>query len=77
MSDRKDLECRGLLWDETPNAILVTRETAVGGGQTWWIPKSQIGYRRTTQSVTPGGRPHVVFTLPEWLIEKKECWDLV
>lgn len=66
MSDR-ELECRGTVWEETPNAIQVSRTLSAARH---WIPRSQIAYmKRAGASVT--------FTLPVWLIEKKECWDLV
>lgn len=71
MSRDKDPECRGILLDETPNAYKVA---AKAGATEHWIPRSQIGYCRKTRgpAVT-----EIVFTLPEWLIEKKQCWELV
>lgn len=76
MSREKDPECRGLLLAETPNAIQVAALGKLAGQTTgeWWIPRSQIGYMRIDR-----GRPtpYVVFTCPEWLIEKKQCWALV
>jgi hypothetical protein len=71
MSREKDPECRGFLEDETPNAIRVGHAES---GQSWWIPRSQIGYMRK-EPVAAGTQ--VIFTLPEWLIEKKQCWELV
>ena len=74
MSRDKDPECRGLLLDETPNAYLIcsNKLTAV---ERWWIPRSQVGYCRKTKLA--GGDTEIVFTMPEWLIEKKQCWELV
>ena len=71
MSRDKDPECRGRLIRETDAAIQVGNYKT---SETWWIPRSQIGYMRKS-SVKDG--MDVVFTLPEWLIEKKQCWDLV
>lgn len=71
MSRDKDLECRGVLRRETPGAILVMKDA---GSPEHWIPRSQIGYMR--KDFGPGSTM-VVFTLPEWLIEEKQCWDLV
>ena len=81
MSREKDPECRGTLLGETANAIHVCKSGPLNGAapESWWIPRSQIGYMRIDRA------PHddatkadaVVFTLPEWLIEKKQCWDLV
>lgn len=71
MSRDKDPECRGLLTGETANAIKVKNEKT---GAEHWIPRSQIGYLRKDKE---GEKTRVVFSLPEWMIEKKQCWDLV
>ena len=68
----KDLECRGILMGETDAAICVVKERH---GEYHWIPRSLIGYMRKDRA--DDGTVSVVFTLPEWLIEKKQCWDLV
>ena len=73
MSRPGQYECRGFLVDESAAAICVCQRAE--GGEVFWIPKSQIGYRRTTP--IPGKWSEVVFTIPEWLIEKKQCWGLV
>ena len=72
MSRGKDPECRGKLLEESDAAICV-RET--NGAQYWWIPRSQVGYCRKTKLAD--GTTEIVFTIPEWLIEKKQCWELV
>ncbi len=75
MSREKDPECRGVLVTETPNALLV-RGPKNGMGVSWehWIPRSQIGYLRKT--AREDGGTDLVFTVPEWLLEKKGAWDL-
>lgn len=72
MSREKDPECRGVLMGETDNAICVAKERH---GSTHWIPRSQIGYMR--KDTMANGSIDVVFTVPEWLLEKKQAWDLV
>lgn len=72
MSREKDPECRGILLSETEGALCVAK----GPNQsTFWIPRSQIGYLRIDRS--PEEFPTIVFTCPEWLLEKKEMWSLV
>lgn len=71
MSREKDPELRGVLLRETDAAILVCKDA---NSAQHWIPRSQIGYLRKDK-VLAGTL--VVFTLPEWLIEKKQCWELV
>ncbi len=71
MSRPDQAECRGLILHETANAIQVCKER---GGDSWWIPRSQIGYLRRTKG---DGLDHVVFTVPEWLVEEKQLWPLV
>lgn len=72
MTREKDPECRGILVSETPNAICVraSNKTALH-----WIPRSQIGYMR--KQPASGGGTEVVFTCPEWLLEKGQMWELV
>lgn len=79
MSRERDPECRAMLLHETPNAIRVCKLNSPVNGEAWWIPRSEIGYMRKTGVDAPGGtsHTHVTFTLPEWLIEKKQCWELV
>jgi hypothetical protein len=81
MSREKDMECRAMLLDETPNAIHVCTLHSSIGCESWWIPRSQIGYMRKDKVDAPfadgGANTHVVFTCPEWFIEKKQCWELV
>ncbi len=76
MSRNKDPECRAYLVRETDDAILVCKGGSAQGETNWWIPKSQIGYRRTDRLHETGKMDFVVFTIPEWLIEKKQCWEL-
>jgi hypothetical protein len=71
MSRDKDPECRGTLLRETANAILVCKNA---NSPQHWIPRSQIGYMRKDKLLAGTA---VVFTLPEWLIEEKQCWELV
>jgi hypothetical protein len=75
MSREKDPECRGVLIRETDGAILVAKSLAAQSAE-FWIPRSQIGYLRKTKR-EGGEAVDVVFTAPEWLIEKKQCWELV
>lgn len=77
MSRDKDPECRGFLVAESAAAICVTKQIPASGGHTksWWIPRSQIGYLRKTRR--EDGAVEIVFTVPEWLLEKKQCWELV
>lgn len=72
MSKSDQAECRATLLRETPLAIEVQK---IGGVFTWWFPRSQIGYMRKDK--TEDGRTLVVFTAPEWLIEKSDAWPLV
>lgn len=75
MSREHESECRGDLIGETVDAIHVRKLKSTAS---WWIPKSQIGYRKTDRAQkNNGAEAYVTFTLPDWLIEKKECWDLV
>jgi len=73
VSREKDPECRGVLIQESAGAICVAKQDL--GATVYWIPRSQIGYLRKTH--LPSGTTEVVFTVPEWLIEKKQCWELV
>lgn len=82
MSRREsDAELRAMLLNETPNAILVCPIHSPIGGKSWWIPRSMIGYMRKDKVKSPfvggGTNTHVVFTLPENFVEKKQCWELV
>lgn len=80
MSRDKDPECRAYLLRETDAAILVKKSPdPQAAGQEWWIPRSQIGYMRKEfmNNQTGHAATAVFFTLPEWLIEKKDCWELV
>lgn len=70
----KDPECRGLLLRETAAAIEVLALTG-RNPESHWIPRSQVGYCRKTKR--EDGTTENVFTVPEWLLEKKQCWDLV
>lgn len=71
MAIEKDIECRGILIGETDNAIRVAVEST---RQAWWLPRSLVAYMRREAE---GDKTRVIFTLPEWLIEEKDCWDLV
>lgn len=72
MPREKEPECRGILVAHTNSAFCVKKD---GGATEFWLPRSQIGYcRKTTRS---DGTIDIVFTCPEWLIEKKACWELV
>lgn len=75
MSREKDPECRGFVVGSTENAVQVAKDWK-GTGEKWWIPRSQIGYCRKT-TIPETGAIEIVFTIPEWLIEKKQCLDLV
>lgn len=66
------LTCRGFLVEERENAIEVCKHQQ--GGFSWWIPRSQIGYLKKSPG-TPWSE--IEFTLPEWLVEKKDLWSLV
>lgn len=71
MSRTKDLECRAVLVSESRDAICVRK---ANGLLEFWLPRSQIGYMRRYKV---GDRVEVVFTLPEWLVETKDAWELV
>lgn len=74
MSQEKDLELQGVLVTETPNAILVKKLPT--SADEYWVPRSQIGYMR--KSVVDGWKmKRIVFTAPEWLVEKSQMWELV
>lgn len=73
MAHEKDPELRAILLGQTDAAIRVIRMDRKG--ESWWIPRSQIGYLRKEEE--PDGSLRVIFTLPEWLIEKKQLWELV
>lgn len=81
MAREKDPELRAVLLGQTAGAIHVCKRGPLNGAapESWWIPRSQIGYMRIDRA--PADRPDVpdtvVFTLPEWFIEKKQCWELV
>ncbi len=79
MSRETDANCRGLIVAKTENAICVQKTTALPRDEQFWIPRSQIGYMRIDKAPadSPHGHDSVTFTLPEWLVEKKQCWDLV
>jgi hypothetical protein len=81
MSRDKDPECRAMLLGKTDDAIHVCKRGLLNGAppESWWIPRSQIGYMRIDRAgpEDPLAVDSVVFTLPEWLIEKKQCWELV
>jgi hypothetical protein len=66
-----DLECRGWLLGESPNAIHVTDKKHSGS---WWIPRSLVGYQRKSQEKDGTA---IIFTCPEWKIEQAQMWDLV
>lgn len=77
MSREKDPECRGYLVRETDSAMLVRKMIHTAPDETeYWIPRSQIGYCRKTYDAMSDAT-EIVFTIPEWLIEKKQCWELV
>lgn len=69
---REQHECRAILLQEREKAIEVQK---IGGAFTWWFPRSEIGYMRKTKM--EDGRTEVVFTVPEWIVEAKNSWDLV
>lgn len=75
MSRDKDPECCGYLVAETDAAMEVSTDPC-GAGPRWWIPRSQVGYLRKTYNADKDCT-ELVLTLPEWLIEKKQCWELV
>lgn len=68
-------ECRGYLLSDSGQAIQVCKDPMTHKIN-WWIPRSQIGYLRKTYT-KPGEIPYIVFTIPEWLVEDKQCWELV
>lgn len=65
-------ECRALLMRETPLAMEVRQ---IGGTETFWFPRSEIGYLRKTTLDT--GEVEVVFTVGDWLVEAKGAWGIV
>lgn len=67
----KDLNCRGWLVGESPNAICVAKEPGAKGT---WIPRSLVGYMKKSTE-TKGTA--IVFTCPDWAVEQKQLWDLV
>lgn len=72
MSRSDQAECRALLMGETDAAICVCKDRQ---SENFWFPRSQIGYMRKDNA--PDGSVNVVFTCPEWLVEKKQAWGLV
>ena len=74
MPQEKDPTCRGRLIKRTDQALLVGKSDYKDGDATWWLPRSQIGYMKISEAL-----PFAVieFTAPEWLIEKKQFWELV
>lgn len=71
-----DLKLRGRIFNETDNAIQIGKTPE--STELFWIPKSQIGYKKKTPDQDPmRNLPYIEFTLPEWLVEKKQIWDLV
>jgi hypothetical protein len=81
MAREKDPELRAVLLGQTAAAIHVCKGGLLNGAkpESWWIPRSQIGYMRIDRATPdkPDVPDSVVFTLPEWMIEKKQCWELV
>lgn len=69
MTDQHTL--RAILVNETPNAILVKKAVL---DEPVWIPRSQIGYMKKTPE---NAGTTVEFTVPEWLVEKKDLWSMV
>ena len=73
MSHEKDPELRAIIICSTEHAHFVANPKNLT--QKWWLSRSLMGYSRKT--VLPSGSTEIVFTLPEWCIEKKQCWELV
>lgn len=72
MTRDKDPECRGILLGETDAALCVAKDR---NSERHWIPRKQVGYLRRVKR--EDGGVDVVLTLPEWLLEKENAWDLV
>lgn len=72
MSHSTDIECRGVLLQETAKAYRVQKSE---GHPAFWIPRSQIPYARKTRR--DDGTIDIVFLCPEWLLDKNDAWDLV
>lgn len=69
----EDLECRGVLLDETSAAIRVQKAE---GRPAFWIPRSQISYLKRSVNRNTGVVDLELY-VPEWLIDKKDAWDIV
>ena len=68
---------RAYLIDATAGAICVRPiEPKRGDLDKYWVPRSQIGYMRKT-IIDDRGTTEIEFTLPEWVVEKKEMWGMV
>lgn len=70
-----NVECRGVLRSESDLAIFVSKNEATVFG--YWIPRSMLTRLSKTGPIAPATLPSVIFKLPEWLVEKKQCWELV
>ena len=42
-----------------------------------WLPRSLVGYSKTTPNKNANKNQHFEFTLPEWKIEQAQLWDWV
>lgn len=65
--------CRGFLGTGSNAALFVhpNRNTVFG----YWIPRSQVRRLSKLPNIA-NGRQEVEFTLPGWLVEKKNCHEL-
>lgn len=80
MSHIEQRECRANLIEERPMSLKV--RMIKEPFREFWLPRSQISYMRKERTIdwkmgADGPQYYIIFTLPEWLIEKEQLWDLV
>lgn len=71
---KSESKCSGYLKSDTGAAYFVTHKLEYNSGH--YIPKSQVRYGRKIL-IEGTNYFHYSFTLPDWLIEKKRCHELV
>lgn len=73
MSSNEEYKCRGVLGQGTELAYFIkpNAETNIG----YYIPKSQVRYM---SKLPPNGdgTVEVKFVLPEWILDRNQCWEL-
>lgn len=80
MAHDKDPTLRMFYVEDCGGAVVVGETDGTGPDRVQfphYIPRSQIGYAKKTANEKPGALPHYEFTIPEWLIEKKQLWKFV